>query len=225
MGCGVVVLSLIEDKQALKLGASKLYAAKGIHKDSFDITPKIFEVTNKANIPNVCFMSMIDLEAKVLKGDPITTTGHPPVVVRWGLYAENIPLYLMQVQEEGTLPIPIKKDHNTGFMLTTGDKLATAVSKSLGEELKFDHISEVDARHVLNDEASRSDGEIAYLFEYFSPVRKGKTNYISTTAFRDVTGKHPQELEDSFKASAEQLHLKWSNKGGRSRGSEVPMYN
>ncbi|KAJ0416976.1 hypothetical protein BJY00DRAFT_217001 [Aspergillus carlsbadensis] len=100
----------------------------------------------------------------------------------------------------------------TGPMLVTGDELATAASKALGEELKFKDISEDEARHVLKDEAGRSEGEIAYLLEYFSLVREGKTNYIATTAFHDVTGKHPQQPEDFFKAYAEELHPARSNK-------------
>ncbi|KAL2793491.1 hypothetical protein BJX66DRAFT_224977 [Aspergillus keveii] len=100
----------------------------------------------------------------------------------------------------------------TGPLLTTGDELATAASKALGEELKFKDVSEDEARHLLKDEAGRAEGEIAYLLEYFSLVREGKTNYISTTAFHDVTGKHPQQPEDFFKAYAEELHPKRSNK-------------
>ena len=38
-----------------------------------------------------------------------------------------------------------------------------------------------------------------YLLEYYSLVREGKTNYISTTAFVNVTGNHPQEPEEFFK--------------------------
>jgi hypothetical protein len=30
-------------------------------------------------------------------------------------------------------------------------------------------------------------------------VKEGKTNYISTTAFHDVTGEHPTEPENFFK--------------------------
>ncbi|KAL3462099.1 hypothetical protein BJX64DRAFT_259622 [Aspergillus heterothallicus] len=237
------------------------------HKDAFDITTNLITATKQANIPNVCFISsggcdlaerdaqpllrsVIDLEAKVLeaKGDAETSTGHSPVVIRRGFYAENLLLYSRQAQEEGTLPIPVGKDHKfapmamsdvalvaahvlsghgkhgfddkhrgqlmvlTGPLLTTGDELATAASKALGEELKFSDISEDDARHVLKDEAGRSEGEIAYLLEYFSLVRAGKTNYISTTAFHDVTGKHPQQPEDFFKAYAEELHPQRSSK-------------
>jgi len=30
-------------------------------------------------------------------------------------------------------------------------------------------------------------------------VREGKTNYIATTAFHDVTGKHPTEPDEFFR--------------------------
>jgi hypothetical protein len=38
-----------------------------------------------------------------------------------------------------------------------------------------------------------------YLLEYYSLVRDGKTNYISTIGFHDVTGTHPTEPPDFFK--------------------------
>ncbi|KAL2864376.1 uncharacterized protein BJX67DRAFT_373926 [Aspergillus lucknowensis] len=96
----------------------------------------------------------------------------------------------------------------TGPSLTTGDELAGAASKALGEDLKFEDISEAEARTVLRDEAGTSEGEIKYLLEYYSLVREGKTNYISTTAFHDVTGKHPQEPVDFFKHYAQEMHPK-----------------
>jgi hypothetical protein len=45
--------------------------------------------------------------------------------------------------------------------------------------------------------------ELQYLLEYYSLVREGKTNYISTSAFVNVTGGHPQEPEEFFKVYEE----------------------
>lgn len=99
-------------------------------------------------------------------------------------------------------------------MLTTGDELATAASKSLGEDLQFEDISKYvpffssgdailsaitcrpEAKKVLHAEPESDESEIQYLLEYPPLVREGKTNYISTTAFHDVTGGHPQEPPD-----------------------------
>ena len=72
------------------------------HKDKFDMTVELIEATKKANIPNVCFISsagcdlaerdkqprlreFIDMEAMFMssKGDPSTSTGHSPVIVRY----------------------------------------------------------------------------------------------------------------------------------------------
>jgi hypothetical protein len=55
----------------------------------------------------------VDLETLVLanKGDPTTSTGHSPCVIRAGFYAENLLLYAPQAKEEGILPLPIGKDH------------------------------------------------------------------------------------------------------------------
>lgn len=38
-----------------------------------------------------------------------------------------------------------------------------------------------------------------YLLEYYTLVREGKTNYISTLAFHDATQVHPQEPVEFFK--------------------------
>ncbi|KAL4918754.1 hypothetical protein BDW62DRAFT_61634 [Aspergillus aurantiobrunneus] len=237
------------------------------HKDKFDMTVELIEATKKVNIPNVCFISsagcdlaerdkqprlreFIDMEAMFMssKGDPSTSTGHSPVVVRPGFYAENLLLYSRQAQEEGTLPLPVGTNHKfapialgdvaqvvahvltgqgkhgfsdqhrgqlmvlTGPMLTTGDELAAAASKALGEDLKFENISEAEAKKVLHAQAASDESEIQYLLEYYSLVREGKTNYISTTAFHDVTGEHPQEPPDFFKTYAQELHRKRSHK-------------
>lgn len=77
-----------------------------VHKDKLDMTVELIEATKKANIPNIFFISsagcdlterdkqpllreFIDIEAMFMsskgdpKGDPSTSTGHSPVVVRY----------------------------------------------------------------------------------------------------------------------------------------------
>ncbi|KAL4866552.1 hypothetical protein BDV12DRAFT_210397 [Aspergillus spectabilis] len=250
-----------------EVGADAMCLIPPAHKDKFDITVELIEAAKKANIPNVCLISsagcdmaerdkqprlreFIDLEARLMsaKGDPSTETGHSPVVVRAGFYAENLLLYSRQAQEEGILPLPVGQNHKfapialgdvaqvvahvltghgkhgfsdkhrgqlmvlTGPLLTTGDELASAASTALGEDLKFEDISEAEAKKVLKAQADSDDSEIQYLLEYYSLVREGKTNYISTTAFHDVTGGHPQEPPDFFKVYAQELHPKKSHK-------------
>jgi len=51
------------------------------------------------------------------------------------------------------------------------------------------------------------ESERQYLLEYYSLVREGKTNYISTSTFVNVTGQHPQEPVDFFKTYAEEFKL------------------
>lgn len=70
-----------------------------------DVTAELIEAAKMADIPNIVFLSaagcdlaerdrqprlreFIDLEALILgtKGDPVTRTGHSPVVIRYGLY-------------------------------------------------------------------------------------------------------------------------------------------
>ena len=56
-----------------------------------------------------------------------------------------------------------------------------------------------EAKRVLKAQSDIDQSEQEYLLEYYSLVREGKTNYISTTAFHDVTGEHPTEPDDFFK--------------------------
>ncbi|KAM5347758.1 hypothetical protein ACJ41O_007582 [Fusarium nematophilum] len=86
----------------------------------------------------------------------------------------------------------------TGPMLCAGKELATAASKALGSELQFENISNAEAKKVLKAQSDIDQTEQQYILEYYSLVREGKTNYISTTAFHDVTGEHPTEPENFF---------------------------
>jgi hypothetical protein len=69
-----------------------------------------------------------------------------------------------------------------------------------------------EAKKVLRAQSESDESEIQYLLEYYSLVREGKTNYISTTAFHDVTGGHPQEPPDFFKVYYESFQHKPSHK-------------
>ncbi|RYO89734.1 hypothetical protein DL766_008706 [Monosporascus sp. MC13-8B] len=174
----------------------------------------------------------IELEAMMLasKGDSSTSTGHSPCVIRAGFYAENLLNYAPQAQSEGILPLPIGQNHKFapvalgdvahvaaqvltgkgphGFddkhrpMLCAGQELATAASEALGTEMTFEDISEAEAKKVLKAQSESDQSEIEYLLEYYSLVREGKTNYISTTAFVNVTGTHPTQPIDFFKMYA-----------------------
>jgi len=90
----------------------------------------------------------------------------------------------------------------TGPMLATGSELATAASQALGVELQFKDISEAEAKKVLNAQSDIDRSEQQYLLEYYRLVREGKTNYIATTAFVNVTGGHPTEPTEFFKLYA-----------------------
>ncbi|KAH8703104.1 hypothetical protein BGW36DRAFT_288911 [Talaromyces proteolyticus] len=88
----------------------------------------------------------------------------------------------------------------TGPMLLNGDELAQIASNCLGVEMKFDDVSENEARRVLRFQTDNDVTEMQYLLEYYSLVREGKTNYISTNCFHDVTGSHPLKPPEFFKA-------------------------
>ncbi|KAF2180271.1 hypothetical protein K469DRAFT_459411, partial [Zopfia rhizophila CBS 207.26] len=93
----------------------------------------------------------------------------------------------------------------TGPMLATGDELAAAASNALDIEMTFEDISDAEAKKVLHAQSHSNESEEEYLLEYYSLVREGKTNYISTTAFVNVTGQHPQEPVEFFKVYAEEF--------------------
>ncbi|KAF5001314.1 hypothetical protein FDECE_10998 [Fusarium decemcellulare] len=96
----------------------------------------------------------------------------------------------------------------TGPMLCAGAELATAASKALGTELQFENISEAEAKKVLKAQSDIDQSEQQYILEYYSLVREGKTNYISTTAFHDVTGEHPTEPENFFQMYQSEMRPK-----------------
>jgi len=250
-----------------EIGADAICLIPPAHKEKHDVTVELIEATKKANIPNILFLSsvgcdladkekqprlreFIDLETMVLstKGKTSTETGHSPVVVRAGFYAENLLLYAPQAKEDGILPLPIGADHKfapvalgdiaqvmahvltgrgkhgfsdkhrgqliimTGPMLTTGDELATAASQAIGSDLKFEDISQAEAKKVLRSQSESDSSELQYLLEYYSLVREGKTNYISTMAFHDLTGSHPLEPAEFFKAYVDEFVPERSNK-------------
>jgi len=86
----------------------------------------------------------------------------------------------------------------TGPMLCAGNELVAAASKALGAEIKFENITEAEAKRVLKSQSDIDPSEQEYLLEYYSLVREGKTNYVATTAFHDVTGEHPTEPDGFF---------------------------
>ncbi|OTB17203.1 hypothetical protein K445DRAFT_273333 [Daldinia sp. EC12] len=234
------------------------------HKDKHDICVELVQAAKKAGIQNVLLISsagadyadprrqphlreFIELESLVLstKGDPSSPLGHSPCVIRAGFYAENILLYAPQAQSEGSLPLPIGKEHKfapvalgdvaqvaahvlsgkgshgfddkhrgqmmivTGPQLCAGEELATAASTALDSPMQFEDISPTEAKKVLKAQASEVDeSEKEYLLEYYSLVREGKTNYIATTAFHDVTGNHPTQPTDFFKMYSDDLRPK-----------------
>ncbi|KAL4982068.1 hypothetical protein BDW68DRAFT_182901 [Aspergillus falconensis] len=206
-------------------GADAICLLPSGHKDAFGITAELITATKKAVIPNRSRRTVvIDLEAMVMeaKGDASTETGHSLVVICRGFYAEHL-LYCRQAQEEGKLPLPIGISHKvapmalsdvaefmvlTGPQLTAGDELATAASQALDKGLKFEDISEYTHAPFVH---TVSEGEVAYLLEYYALVREGKANYISTTAFHDVTGKYPVE-PTFFKQYAEKVRPKANKK-------------
>lgn len=60
-------------------------------------------------------------------------------------------------------------------------------------------IPRAEAKKVFKAQSDSDQSELGYLLDYYSLVREGKTNYIATTAFVNVTGTHPTEPTEFFK--------------------------
>lgn len=54
-----------------------------------------------------------------------------------------------------------------------------------------------EAREILKD-AEIDESEKEYLLEYYSLVREGKTNYVSTHSFQLMTGEKPMLPTEFF---------------------------
>ncbi|KAF2127368.1 NAD(P)-binding protein [Dothidotthia symphoricarpi CBS 119687] len=105
----------------------------------------------------------------------------------------------------------------TGPRLCTGSELAEVASEVLGVEMQFEDVTESEAKKVFKAQSDSDPSELLYLLEYYSLVREGKTNYISTNAFVNVTGNHPQEPHDFFKSYAESFLPKGQTDGHASK--------
>ncbi|KAL2016082.1 hypothetical protein VTK56DRAFT_4289 [Thermocarpiscus australiensis] len=102
----------------------------------------------------------------------------------------------------------------TGPMLVSGQELAASASKALGTSMEFENVRASEAKKILQTQTDIDDSEKEYLLEYYSLVREGLTNYISTTAFHDVTGQHPTEPDEFFRMYAGDLRPKKKLRSG-----------
>lgn len=69
-----------------------------------------------------------------------------------------------------------------------------------------------EAKRLLRQQSEADASEHEYLLEYYSLVREGKTNYISTLGFIAVTGQHPQQPLEWFKIYGDDFK---KEKGGK----------
>ncbi|KAG1723692.1 hypothetical protein EDB19DRAFT_1762544 [Suillus lakei] len=86
----------------------------------------------------------------------------------------------------------------TGPMMCNGIELAAAASQA-GVDIGFADISDTEAKQLLESDTDVDDSEKQYLLEYYSLVREGKTNYVSTLDFAPITGEEPTKPPDFFK--------------------------
>ncbi|KAG1858057.1 hypothetical protein DFJ58DRAFT_312388 [Suillus subalutaceus] len=93
--------------------------------------------------------------------------------------------------------------------MCNGVELAAAASQA-GVNIEFTDTSNTEAKQlVLELDTDVDDSEKQYLLEYYSLVREGKTNYVSTLDFAPITGEEPTNPPDFFKTyeSTKQRHI------------------
>lgn len=109
----------------------------------------------------------------------------------------------------GKLSSPASKERFlmiAGPKLCNGEELATAASLGLGTQMEYEDIKEEEAKKLLDGQIDAAEQE--YLLEYYALVRDGHANYVSTHAFKSLTGQNPQELEEFFKTYAAEFKPK-----------------
>lgn len=88
----------------------------------------------------------------------------------------------------------------------------SASLENVNRSLTFFHLYSAEAKRVLHAQSRSDESEKEYLLEYYSLVREGKTNYISTLAFHQVTGNKPMEPPEFFKTYSESFLPEHTNK-------------
>ncbi|KAF8160062.1 hypothetical protein B0H34DRAFT_706022 [Crassisporium funariophilum] len=106
----------------------------------------------------------------------------------------------------------------TGPMLTSGDELAAAATKALGVKMEFVSITEQDAVQILSTQTEIDPSEQEYLLNYYSLVREGKANYVSTAAYIQITGVPPTQPEEFFRMYPEEFKRR-ANRGRKTRAA------
>lgn len=92
--------------------------------------------------------------------------------------------------------------------MCAGDELAGAASQSLNARIEYEEISHDKAREILDTQRDIDDSEKEYLLEYFSLIREGKTNYVSTIAFKYITSVDPTLPSEFFENYSEEFKPK-----------------
>ncbi|KAJ5204077.1 uncharacterized protein N7498_004956, partial [Penicillium cinerascens] len=124
-----------------------------------------------------------------------------------GFYAENLLLYAPQPKQDGVLPLPFGETHKFApvalgvhmFPRLISYLLGLTFARTLPKSRLMFLRGRVSMGWMIDTEDKYSDqSELEYLLEYYSLGREGMTNYIATTAFYDITGRHPVEPENFF---------------------------
>ncbi|KAF6830581.1 hypothetical protein CPLU01_07271 [Colletotrichum plurivorum] len=168
------------------------------------------EAARRAGIPNVCLISSVGCDYAGPSGQPrlreFTCIELESLVLAcWGEGGGGGVAHVAAHVLGGKGKYGFDDKHRglmmvvTGPMLCTGKELPTAASQALGSKLEFEDITESEAKKIPRTQSESDNSEQQHILKYYPPVREGRMNYISTTAFNNVTGTHPTETVDFFK--------------------------
>lgn len=106
----------------------------------------------------------------------------------------------------------------TGPKLYTGTELARLVPNpfSVGKK-KFEDIETLLAKGDIKMHKDIDPSGVEYLLEYYSLVRDGKTNVLSSCAFVNITGEAPQQLKEVMEKCVEQFKPEIEEEPARKR--------
>ncbi|KAF8453419.1 hypothetical protein BGX38DRAFT_1176823 [Terfezia claveryi] len=115
----------------------------------------------------------------------------------------------------------------TGPQMCTGSELARAASHSLNAKMEYEEISHDKARQILDAQSDIDESEKQYLLEYYSLVREGKTDYVSTIAFKYITSAIPTppslffgDYSEEFKPKKRKVNVSHR----KARGAAAPAH-
>lgn len=93
----------------------------------------------------------------------------------------------------------------TGAETFDGKTLAEQASKVLGREIKFEDITEDEARRLLQQHGGIDKYEMDLLIEYYQLVKPGKAEFCTAQEFKKMTNQEPTPIKSIFEENKQVL--------------------